>query len=85
MAKSSDSYKSSVSDYLSASDHSNTTGSGSFKSWFSSAVVNSIDQSELDLLASETLSFSDEDCASDVTPTFSDKSGVPHAATAMLG
>lgn len=87
MARTSDSRESSVSDYWSASDHSNTTGSDSFKSWSSSAAVKSTDQPELDLLASETLSLSDEDCASNITPTFSEKSEAPQAAgaTAMLG
>ena len=83
MARTSDSHGS----LGSASDHSNTTSSGSFKSCSSSAVVKSVDQTEFDLLASETLSLSDEDSASNITPTFSDKSEAPQpaAATAMLG
>lgn len=65
----------------SASDHSDTTGSGSFKS------CSSRDLPELNLLASEALSLSEEDCTSNATPTFSDKSEAPQAAaaTAILG
>ena len=83
MARTGDSYESPGS----AIDHSNTTGSGSFKSCSSSAVVNSMDLPELNLLASEALSLSDEDCTSNATPTFSDKSEATQAAaaTAILG
>lgn len=72
------------SDFWSASDHTVET-SGSFKSGSSNAAWFSTDQPELDLLASETLSLSDEDCASNATPTFSDNSEAPQAAMSVSG
>lgn len=82
MSRTSPSSDSGGSDFWSASDQTAET-SGSFKSRSSSAALISTDQPELDLLASEILSLSDEDCASDVTPTFSDNSEAPQAAAAL--
>lgn len=74
MSRTSDTHTSG-SDYWSASGHSTV------RSW-SGAFVEPTERQELDLLASETLSQSDDDCASTATPTFSDKSEAPQAVAA---
>lgn len=84
MLRTSKSSESSGSDFWSASDHT-VESSDSFKSGFSGAASLSTDQPELDLLASEILSVSEEDCASDATPTFSDTSEAPQAAMSVSG
>ncbi|KAL3138892.1 hypothetical protein ABBQ32_005715 [Trebouxia sp. C0010 RCD-2024] len=75
MSRTSDTQTSSTSGYWSASSHSTV------RSW-SGEIVEPTERQELDLLASETLSLSDDDCASTATPTFSDKSEAPQAVAA---
>lgn len=75
MSQTSDTHVSSLGDYWSASDHS------SVQSW-SSENVKPTEERELELLASETLSLSDDDCGSTATPTFSDECEAPQAVAA---
>ena len=77
---------SSVSGYCSATDRTSSVGSfGSFKSWSASedelhSAAAEPGPAELDLLASETLSLSDETGSSTATPAFPDSSGLAQAA-----
>ena len=56
--------------YWSARDHSSSLGS--FKSWSADENERESEPTEIDLLASEALSMSEEGTSSNVTPTFSD-------------
>ena len=75
--------ESSCSDFWSASDHSSLTGS--FSGWLTNDTNSTSERVEIDLLASETLSVSDDDSrTSTATPTFLDEYELSQASPAVL-